>query len=239
MTFAGEFLGLPGLRGYWPMGAFSDTGAAIDQSGNGRTLTYNGNPTHNYVTTYGAPYLDLDGTGDYLSRVDEAGLDILGTESYVGSAVRGLTMGGWFYFDTLTANADTLMSKWGTSTASGAYMLYVGTANVIVFITENSAGTLSQVTSSAAPSATAWHLIVGRFTPSTEVAVFIDKVKTVNTTSIITNLRNNAIALEIGNWSTGGGVMDGRVSNCFLCATVLSDTALDNLYDNTKSYYGL
>ena len=41
------FLSLPGLRGLWSMSAIQSNGDAFDQSGNGRLLTYNGNPTYN------------------------------------------------------------------------------------------------------------------------------------------------------------------------------------------------
>ncbi|NJO31403.1 MAG: hypothetical protein HC874_30490 [Richelia sp. SL_2_1] len=72
------------------------TGNVYDLSGQGRTLTYNGNPTFNYTGL--VPYVSLDGTGDFLSRADETDLDILGTETIYNSAVRGLTLGGVVLF---------------------------------------------------------------------------------------------------------------------------------------------
>ena len=87
------FLALPGLVGFWPMSSVQrSTGNAYDLSGQTRTLTYNGNPTYNINNDF-APYIRLDGTGDFLSRADETDLDILGTETIYASTVRGLTLG--------------------------------------------------------------------------------------------------------------------------------------------------
>lgn len=238
MTFAGEFLGLPGLRGYWPMGAFDSSGNAIDQSGNGRTLTYTGNPGHNF-TTQGASYLDLDGTGDFLTRADEAGLDIIGTESYVNSVVRGLTIGGWFRQDTLGA-VDGLIGKWTDSGNQQGYLLLT-VAGDITFAISSTGSTSTQYVHPTTISATTWYFIAGRFDPSTEMAIFLNDDKQVTTTSIPASIFVNSAALQVGVYNAGaaGTTLDGRVSNLFLCAMVLSDTAIDNIFQGTRGFYGV
>lgn len=230
MTFAGEFLGLPGLRGYWPMSAFDSSGNAIDQSGNGRTLTYNGNPTYNF-TTQGGPYCDLDGTGDYFSRADEAGLDILGTEAYVATANAGLTLGGWFWADVLSGTQG-LIAKTGSVTTAAYNLVFNSTAARMEAI---SAGT-GYSASSAALSTSTWYFIAGRFDPSTSVDVWVYTTKVSNTTSIPASLTNSDGPFQIGSYS---GTLNGRVGMCFLCTMVLSDTAIENIYEGTRAFYGI
>lgn len=237
MTFAGEFLGLPGLRGYWPMGAFDSSGNAIDQSGNARTLTYTGNPTFNY-TTEGGPYCDYDGTGDYHSRADEAGLDFLGTEAYIATAARGLTIGGWFQIDTATAYG--LMAKGDAAAASSSFELYL--SNTAVTFRIVNAAAYTTVTLTTAISTATWYFVAGRFDPSTELKAYIkssSSASDINTTSIPASIANSAAAFTIGALAGGVTPLNGRAGMCFTCAMLLSDTAIDNIYQNTKAFYGL
>lgn len=234
MGFTGEFLGLPGLRGYWPMNTFDGLGNAIDQSGNARTLTYNGNPTYTF-TTQGGPYIDLDGTGDYLSRADEGGLDILGTESYIASAVRGLTTGAWIYADS-TSGVRYVTSKDDNSTQR-SWLFYVnaGVPNVLVFDTASTSNTISGST----VSASTWTHLAMRFTPSTELSIFKNGAEVASTTtSIKASIMNSTVALQWGA-HVAGELWDGRLGMTFLCAMALSDTAISNIYNNTKASYGL
>lgn len=229
-TYAGDFLGLPGLRAYWPMNAFDASGNAIDQAGLDLVLTYNGNPGYN-VTAQGAGYLDLDGTGDFLSRVDEASLDIIGTESHVASAQRGLTIGGWFWADVLSGT-QALIAKTGSVTTVAFDLIFSVTAARMEVASAGSGYTAS----SAALSVSTWYFIAGRYVPSTSVDVFVYTTKVSNTTSIPASITNSDGPFQIGSYS---GLLNGRVSNCFMCAMALSDTAISNLYNNTKAAYGL
>lgn len=235
MTFAGEFLGLPGLRGYWPMGVFDSLGNAFDQSGNGRTLTYTGNPTYNF-TTQGGPYIDLDGTGDYLSRADEGGLDILGTESYIASAQRGLTFGGWFYFDATPAAGLLVIGKGAASGNDSFYLWQTATGLLEMYIT--STGANYQNTTGIAIANSAWSFCVGRFTPSTEIKCWLNTTTQPFTTSVHASLFNSSAAFKIGFYSANPA-LDGRAGMCFVCAMALTDTAIENIRLNTKAYYGL
>lgn len=242
MTFAGEFLGLPGLRGYWPMSAFDSSGNAIDQSGNGRTLTYNGGgtgPLYNYHAS-GGPYLDFDGTGDYMSRADEAGLDILGTESYVASAVRGLTVGGWFWFDT-AGSQMALLGKYNITGNQRAYVLNKPATDKVTFTVSVDGTATVVVTSTTTLSATAWYFAVGRFIPSTETNVFLQGADDAsNTTSIPASIVNSTATFEIGSFNAGGtALLNGRGGMCFACAMALSDTAISNIYQGTRGFYGV
>lgn len=236
-TYAGDFLGLPGLRAYWPMNAFDASGNAIDQAGLDLVLTYNGNPGYN-VTTQGAGYLDVDGTGDYLSRPDEASLDIVGTETCVASAQRGLTVGGWFWADTTVANAGYI-AKYDNTVAGSSFALVQSATDTAVFFIYSGAVSNGVLAANSQVSTGAWHFIVGKWSPSTEHSLFIDTNKTTDTTSIPATINNSTAVLEIGRLPVAAVALNGRVSNCFMCAMALSDTAISNLYNNTKAAYGL
>lgn len=106
---------LPVLRGAWPMSSVGYLAAdqARDISGQGNHLTNNNTAIFAHAAL--VPAVGLTGASNhYLSRVD-GGLgnwaDIIGTEAYVTSAQRGLTLGGWFYFNGAAAAIEVMMSK--------------------------------------------------------------------------------------------------------------------------------
>lgn len=220
----GRYLTLPGLRGFWPMSSFNESGNAYDLSGQGRHLTYNGNPTYNFGNL--APFVQLDGTGDYLSRADESGLDIIGSESYVTSSKRGLTVGGWFWMDVLATAG--LMMKWtpyGLQYSSGIRM-------IVNDGTTYNSGTISI-------SAGQWYFCVGRYTPSTSVKVFVNTQTLENTTSIPASILSTSANFYIGSIDGSTQLLDGRASLCFLCATALSDAIINGMYQQSRALFGV
>lgn len=233
MRSVSALLQLPGLRGAWPMSAFGATGQAFDQSGNGRTLTYNGNPTYNHSIL--APYISLDGTGDYLSRADEAGLDILGTETYVAAAVRGLTLGGWFS-PTSIAAAQGLITKGTAGAAASSYELFLQAGGSSVFRVSTGAVYIT-ATSTNTMSATTWQFVVGRYDPSTSVDVWLDNTETSTVVGVPAALPNTGNALIIGAFSGPALLFTGDIGACFLCAQYLSDEIIHSFYNQTRQLF--
>jgi hypothetical protein len=233
-----HMLALPGLRGFWPMSSFDENGNAYDLSGQGRTLTYNGNPTYNYDDL--APYLDFDGTGDYLSRADEAGLDILGTEAYVANP--GLTLGGWFWLDALPVGTSWgFTGKWLDTGGSNqrSYLVFIDPSALVNFII-SSDGTGFVLVQSAAVSATSWIFLVGRFVPSSEISIFVNNTEVVNTTSIPAAIFNSSAQFNIGAYANATvPPLNGRASLCFLCASALSDAIIGNLFQQSRALFGV
>lgn len=227
------YLALPGLRGFWPMSSFNESGNAYDMSEQGRILTYNGNPTYNYTGL--APYIDLDGVGDYLSRADEAGLDIIGTESYVAAAVRGLTLGGWFY---VTGAANTYyMGK--AVDGNGPYSLYhFNGGNAAAFKIRDSTDTTTY-TVTTDRTLNVWQFIAGRYDPSTEIKVWVNATTNTNVAAIPAALLNGADDFAIGGLSGGTSLLTGRASLCFLCAAYVSDAIISSLYQQTRAAFGV
>lgn len=228
------FLALPGLRGFWPMSSFDEAGNARDLSGQGRTLTYNGNPTYNYDSL--APYIEFDGVGDSLSRSDEAGLDITGTEAYVAGAVRGFTTGGWFWLNSFTPLVNAFIAKF-TALGNLSYMLFE-LAGIYRFGI-SSDGTAQTTVDVASPTLGAWHFVVGRFIPSTELAIFDNGVKVTNVAAIPASIFSGNSAFCIGLDLADSSYLDGRASLCFLCATALSDAIVLSLFHQTRAMFGV
>lgn len=237
--FYGSYFGLAGLRGLWLPGSADNTGAVYDRSGQGRTLTYNGNPTigvHNNLV----PYYDYDGTGDFHSRADEAGLDILGTETYIATALRGLTLGGWFYWSSAVKAGDNgLVSKYLSAGNQKSYVLYTNggdsEARMIVSV-DGITGT--EVDSTIVLTTGKWYFIWGRFVPSTSLAVSVNNNANINTSTIPASIFNSTAAFNIAGFG-GGSVNNCRCALAFLCASALSDELLTYLWYRGRVLFGV
>ena len=235
------FRGLLGIRGLWTMADFDVNGNAEDLTNYDLLLTRN---SHSLVTynLYNSlvPYVDLDGAGDYLSRADEAALDILGTEAHLDADWRGLTVGGWSWFDNLT-RTEGLLSKWNDSGVNQrSYLLLKDTAtDRLRFLVSTDGTAVVNVTSSVVPTASKWHFTVGRFDPSAELAVYVNGVWTVNTTGIPASIFASTADFHIGRYDGTPDYLDGRQSISFLCAAYLSDDAVGALFQQSRALYGV
>ncbi len=233
------FQQIPGLVGFWPMsGVQRSTGDARDFGGGGLELSYNGNPVYNIFDDL-VPYIDFDGTGDFLERADETDLDILGTETIYASAVRGLTVGGWIRADVLSGN-QWLIAKDNASASHRPYTLILraGNPNSPTFRVGSGAAT-STLDSSVDVTVGAWFFAVGRFIPSTSVDVYVNNTKTTNTTSIIASIANTADSLTFGATEAGSLPFNGQESFCFLSANALSDTLISALFQQSRGLFGI
>lgn len=238
--FNGLWLNLPALRGLWLGGSADETGAAYDRSGQGRTLTYNGNPTLRLLET-GVPFWEYDGTGDYHSRADEAGTDVLGTESYVTAARRGLTVGGWFWLDALGGGSNLqFIGKYITAGDQRGYHLGMTTGDKPTFVVSSAgtAATAVSVTATDTLTTGRWHFLVGRLDPSDEMKLWVNTVIAVNTTSIPAGVHASTGALELGRFN-GTTVLDGRWAVAFLCAANFRDTLVEHLYQRSRAFFGV
>jgi len=234
---------LPGLRGFWPMSSFDSAGNANDLSGQARTLTYGGNPIYNNRDF--APYIDFDGAGDMLSRTDEAALDILGTETYVITANRGITFGCWVNMDRQTGAAQYVMAKALTGQVAGVqytiYMPLLGNT----YIAQFSSGAALETQTTAATTFGSWYHVIARWSPTgsgATRAIFLDGVKS-SAASALATLNNTAADFRIGARDTGAGggaatePMSGLVSLAFLCCYALPDTTIQSIWQQTRALF--
>jgi hypothetical protein len=239
------YLGLPGLRGFWPMSSINTTGA-VDLSGQVRNLTRNGGHFGHDVLI---PYYDAVDP-DWLSRGDEPGLDILGTEAYVEAASQGITMGAWIMFDDpAPANTDMIISK-GLMTAANntSYGLYrrSAAAGGVLRATFSNSVVFEHVDSLAEVDDDVWLFTAAKWGPAgsaNESACFLNNVKATSGATALASLRNSARTFQImGRDDGAGGSLEntsGRVSLAFLCAEALHDGAIIALYERSRALFGV
>lgn len=229
---------LPGLRGFWPMSAFDSSGNAQDQSGHAHHLTYNGNPQYTFRALH--PYIAFDGAGDYLARADEADLDITGTEAYVVAAARGMTQGGWFYFDNAASGNERIMTKRGDASNISWFMGRIAAGVAVFAVTsDGTAGTLASVSSTATVGAGAWTFIAGRFDPSTTLDVWVNGAQATNAAAIPASIFSGNGPFQVSGYNGATELMTGRAALCFLCAAALSDTQISSIFNATRALFGV
>lgn len=224
-----------GLRGLWPMSTVFTSANAIDHSHNARTLTANGTPV--YRSTGITQYADYDGANDWHARADEAAMDILGNEAYIGGGQRGMTVGGWFRFGIL-GSVDTLIAK-SNGVAQQSFLLVKSALNVITMNIYAAGGGGGAVTVGAGTVlADTWYFFAGRFNPSIELALFTDGVKETNAAGLPATIFNSTADFTIGAMSGGINKLAGRAALCFYSAARLSDTEILSLYHISRPLFG-
>ncbi len=228
------FTSLPGLRGLWFMSGTDSNGDVFDISGVGKTLTNNNIVTfdNDSLVPYGQ---FIRANSKYLERVDEADLDISGTEAFIVD--NGLTLGGWFRHDSTGAVAQGYLTKWG-DTPNSAYFLIKNTNEQVVFSMSDDGTNVSNVFS-AVITAGVWRFCVGRFIPSSEVAVFVNNVK-VTAATARASIFNSSANFRVGSTNAvTTRFLDGRAAFCFLCASALPDFMISNLFHQTKAMFNI
>lgn len=233
-------MALPGLVGYWPGAVNRATPLLLDVSKNGLHLTRNGDAEvalDPFVPF--APYLNLDGTGDYFSHADDAKLDITGTEVIIDSSLRGLTMMMWVYFAS-SATQQSLMSKYLPTGNQRGYLIQFDPFGMRLQFFLSSTGSNTPNLSSANDSITVatWHFVAARFTPSTEMALWTDDTKATTTTSIIASIFNNTSTFRIGEIGSVGLPLNGRIAFPLVCASALPDVVIETFYQMTAPLFG-
>jgi len=223
------------LREYWSM-ARCDTTHILGDCGN--NLSQNGTPrmTHDGLV----PYVDLTGAA-HLFHADAAVFDILGTEAFTDAASRGLTIGGWFWLDSVAAHAG-LVSKWTVAGNQMAYsLLYHTTPANFRFQTSNTGAAIATIVDSAAYTVAIgqWYFVVGRFDPSTSTDIHVNGRWDYNLAGAPAALFNGNAELQVGAHDAGGNELDGRVSSVFVCAAQLTDQVINHAFQATRGLYGV
>lgn len=213
-----------GLIGFWPMNSFDTINADIyDYSGQGRTLIQTGitlNVLNDRVT-----YTAFNGTTSYLARADEAGLDVS----------TAMTVGCWVKLNT--TGTQVIMNKNGAGGQYGWELAFITTSGFRFAISGDGSVTKTVVSSTPSPSTTAWYHIVARFFTGTEIDIFVNGVKTINTTAIPAVIFNSNAAFNIGRASVGGVFLNGSVAFPFISRTSLTDSYINALYEEGRPLF--
>lgn len=239
-------LALPALRAFWPMSSVDYTTAsrARDVAGGGYHLS------DNNTVTFGSgqgdappnmvPYAAfVSASTQYLSRADGGAAnwaDIRGTEAYVVAAQRGLTFGGWFYFNNAAGSVEGMIAKWDSG-ANRSYRVRRQVGGDITSIIYDGAATYSVI--GAIASQATWFFSATRYTPSTSLDCYVNDVLNSNIVGIPASIADSNTQFTIGAESTPTNYMNGRASLCFLCAAALSDSIITALYQNTRKAFNV
>ncbi len=215
------FVGLPGLIAYYPMGIRDISGNVRDHSGAGSTLPEVGTCAVGYD---GNSFTHLGNGTNYLAT--GTGFGLTGLEAWISSSIRGLTVGAWFMIDSSPSPDSGLISKDGPPPNRGYGLIFTVGGTVLFFASGTGAATVNA--NSGAVSTGEWHFIVGRYIPSTEVAVFVDGDKTTTTAAIPASQFVSAQAFEIGRFfNDNTRITHGKVRDAFVCASALSDALIE------------
>jgi hypothetical protein len=232
-------LSWPVLYAAWPMSANRYTSASRvrDIASQLYSLQENGDPTYGYDNL--APVCYLDGTGDDLTRADGGAgnwADIIGNESHVIAANRGLTVGGWFNFEN-AATQEGLITK---ATAVGAGVAYYieKQANDTIRAAISNNGVAIFTADSAATTTGVWYCCFLRYVPSTSVQIFLNGVFTTTVAAIPATLNDSAADFHIGVFGGGTARYSGYVSACLLSASCASEATIQTFWHQTRTLYG-
>lgn len=235
-----NYLNLIGLRGFWPPSSISTTPSLIDISNNHHLLTKNGTGAsiaYDDDVAKFIPYSNLY-SGQYFYLVDNAALSITGTELYIHSARRGLTIGCWLRVPVRPDEFDTgIIGKYTTGQRS--YLLYRTAAGRFRFTISTNGTAVVNAESTQTISLSYWHFLVGRFNPSTELAIFHNGYWVKNTTSIPASIYDSTARFEIGSFEAGltSTTWTHNGSLYFITASALTDLQIENLYKSSMPLF--
>ncbi len=217
------FIRLPGLIAYWPMGIKFLNGGVIDHAGGLFTLGQTGLCPTGYD---GNAFSHLGNGTNYFAS--GAVLGVTGLETYISSSLRGLTFGGWFMVDGLPPAQAGLITKFGVVTNYGYALSFLSSG--VVQVTVSSNGSATTAVSGPALSTSEWLFLVARFTPSTELAVFVNGDKTVNAVSVPASINVSTQGFEVGRYANDNNfIAHAKVRDAFICAATLSDAILEEV----------
>ena len=130
--------------------------------------------------------------------------------------------------DTSPASQSGLVSKFAPPPNQG-YALVVSNADLPGFLVSGTGGA-SVSAFALATTIAVWHFIVGRYTPSTEVAIFVDGDKTVNVTAVPASCNVSTANFEVGRYEQNNSrVLHAKCRDVFICRTALSDELIEEV----------
>lgn len=222
------YLGLPQLRGFWPMSTVNQLGNPYDLSGQVRTLTNNNTCTFGVYSLQS--YTTVNGVNQFHSRADEAGLDITGN----------LTFGAWVRFTNAPAATECVMSKYTSAGNQKAYSLSRLAAGTIFALITTDGSTNVTSTTTGTLAANTWAFVAQRFVPKTSLSAMLNTEIATNIVGIPATIFNSNAGLNIGASDAGtANRMTGNIALAFLCAAACSDAQLKALYYLTRPlFYG-
>lgn len=232
----------PGLVAAWAGVVDIGTPALVDVSGNGQHLAFNGDAhVAQDENLPFVPYIALDGSGDYLSRPDDAKLDILGTETRIASGLRGLTFAAWVRFTNTASAIEVIGSKWNATGNLRSWIVYRD-ASGFFNGSVSSAGSAVSATAvgTSALAAGVWHHVAMVYAPSAALTIYVNGAQDgIDNTSIPASLFNSTSPLVFGANGALAQLMTGQMSPSLLCASALPADLIFYYYNMTRHLFGV
>ena len=231
---------LTALRAFWPCGPQIATTQSLlitDTADNFHLSAINA-PVWGYESLI--PYIEFNGANQYGFYADNAQFDILGNEAY--NAQPGLTMGCWIYPDRVTGTREYLLSKWDEAIPlSSAYRIMRGVGGNTSFAISTGAASPG-VSSTSLVRQSIWQFVAGRFVSGATLDVYLSTdIGTLEKTSAATAvaaMQNSAYNFTMASDGTPSLYFDGKISLAFICASALSDTIINELYQLSRPLFG-
>lgn len=241
----------PGVIGFWPglNGITSASFALRDMSGSGLHLTASASPPAQETsnTMFGV-WANFNGSSNYYYVADAAYNSILGTETSIASAFRGLTFMAWVRPSSAIGTTEEIGAKWLTTGNQRSWRLRRNAAGTMLFSisSDGTAATLSEVTSSNNLEQNEWHFVAARFTPSTEIKIWESASGALNTntntTSIPAAIFDSSTDLMIGavgSNASPGEYWNGNLSRIVLCRAAVPDSFINLYFQMTAPLFGI
>jgi len=232
---ASSLMGMGGMRGLWMASGFDSAGNMTDFSGLGHHMTINGDPVYNQIAPI-AQHVTLDGTGDYFYLADHADFDITGTESFVAGTRQGLTIGGWFRFDSALGAIEYMVSKWNTATNNRSYTLRRTATGTVQFSVSNDGTAVTSVETVGIPPINTWFFAAGRFSNSENLIEVWYNLEAVET-AFANTIHSGSARVTLGATSGGSSLLTGRISAAFICAMRNKRAVIFSLYQNPRPVF--
>lgn len=244
-SLVSSYLAIPGVRALWPMSSinYQAAGQARDVAGGLLPLASNGACTFGYTNLF--PWVDFDSAStQYLSYADGGAgthFDFSGAETYVSASLRGMAMGCWVYFDAAAAADEMIMGKYGAA-GQRSYRLQRDAAGTVSFTVSTDGTAVVTETSTATIGSQTWTFVAVRFDPSgagNELKVWVNEVTSTAAATIAT-LHDSTADFNIGaNGTTSADYMDGRVSMAWTSCMLVSDSIINQLFEQARVCYGV
>jgi hypothetical protein len=192
------------------------------------------------ATDYGGPYVNLNGTTEYLSIADAA---------WQETTIWGFLVWHWVYANTLIGSDRVIAAKYNTA-ANQSWRLYWNNAAGAFRLSTSAGGAAdTEVTSTYAESTGEWYFVAGYFEPNTLMRVYVgtpdDPDLTIDSLAVgvPASVFDGNAALSIGcSYAAGvaGSFWDGYIGIGSQRANVPSasiDAYVRRLFGLTKEIY--
>lgn len=244
---ASIYLGLPALKGFWPMSATGGYNVATinDLSGNALHLTNSGGSlawiNNDQDPNTKVTMIALNGSSNYLYCTDAASLRIDGVETNIISYNRGLTCGAWVRASAIGTTSKTIIAQWDAGTNQKAFRLHIGTSSQFVGILSDD-GSTNTDTLAAAPTVDLgrWTFACLQWNNNTDTLRIWHDDTPAEQTSTTADMHNSTANFTIGaalNTATPEAFFSGNIAMAFLCGANIHSNTIQRIYNQTRPYF--